>query len=224
MSILNKILFAALIACTLYGCSPRNVAFSTNNFSSPSFYQSLPAILNKDLRIDSVMIYETTFEEKPYEGYYVIDYSEVNAKNDNNILHYKQFKGYYQKLYLLKLVTYPRDSITIYFSLKYNLFDQCIGFGPTYIGAMNENKKHIFFHGELYTRNKKNNYSLKKSRLPLALYMNAEAMIPGSYINIDKMIVEKSFELGNNVVIDIPRIFHDTAALRFEYIDTKKIK
>lgn len=212
------------MAGTLFGCSPRNIAFSTNNFSNPSFYQALPAILNKDVHPDSVIIYETTFEEKPYEGYYVIDYSEVNSKNDNNILHYKRFKGYYQKLYLLKLVTHPRDSITIYFSLKYNIFDQCIGFGPTYIGTMDESKKLVFFNGEMYTRNKKNNYSLKKSRLPLALYMNAETMIPGRYINIDKMIVEKSFELGNNVVIDIPRIFHDSAALKFEYIDTRSIK
>ncbi len=213
-----------IVAGTLFGCSPRNIAFSTNNFSNPSFYQALPAILNKDVHPDSVIIYETTFEEKPYEGYYVIDYSEVNSKNDNNILHYKRFKGYYQKLYLLKLVTHPRDSITIYFSLKYNIFDQCIGFGPTYIGTMDESKKLVFFNGEMYTRNKKNNYSLKKSRLPLALYMNAETMIPGRYINIDKMIVEKSFELGNNVVIDIPRIFHDSAALKFEYIDTRSIK
>ncbi len=207
----------------LYGCSPRTIAFNTNNFSTASFYQALPTILNKNMQLDSVRIYETTFEEKPYEGYYVIDYSEVNAKNDKNILHYKQFKGYYQKLYLLKLVTYPKDSITIYFSLKYNVFDQCIGFGPTYIGAMDENRKLIFFNAELYTRNKKNNYSLKKSRLPLSLYMNASELIPGATINIDKMIVEKSFEIGNNVVIDIPRIFHDSAALKFDYVETKKI-
>ncbi len=207
----------------LYGCSPRNIAFSTNNFSTNSFYQALPTILNKNVRLDSVSIYEASFEEKPYEGYYVIDFSEVNAKNDKNILHYKPFKGYYQKLYLLKLVTYPRDSITIYFSLKYNVFDQCIGFGPTYIGTMDENRKLIFFNAELYTRNKKNNYSLKKSRLPLSLYMNASELTLGNTINIDKMIVEKSFEIGNNVVIDIPRIFHDSSALKFDFVETRKI-
>ena len=207
----------------LYGCSPRTIAFNTNNFSSPAFYQLLPTILNKNLRIDSVSIYQTTFEEKPYEGYYVIDYSEVNAKNDKNILHYKPFKGYYQRLYLLKLSTFPKDSITIYFSLKYNVFDQCIGFGPTYIGTIDENKKLVFFNAELYTRRKNKIYSLKKSRLPLALFMNASELVPGSYINIDKMIVEKSFEIGNNVVIDIPRIFNDSAALKFDFIETRKI-
>ena len=211
------------VSTLLYGCSPRNIAFSTNNFSSNSFYQALPTIINKPLRIDSVSIYETTFEEKPYEGYYVIDYSEVNAKNDKNILHYRTFKGYYQKLYLLKLITYPKDSITIYFSLKYNVFDQCIGFGRSYIGTMDENRKLIFFDAELYTRNKKNNYSIKKSRLPLSLFMDASEMTPGSTINIDKMIVEKSFEIGNNVVIDIPRIFHDSSALKFDFVETKKI-
>ena len=154
----------------------------------------------------------------------MIDYSEVNSRNDNNILHYKNFKGYYQKLYLLKLVTYPKDSVTIYFSLKYNSFDQCIGFGPSYIGNMDENRNLVYFNAELYPRNKKNNYSLKKVRIPLALFMNASKMIPGQYINIDKLIVEKSFEIGNNVVIDIPRIFHDSNALKFEYIDTRKIK
>ena len=223
MSVLNKILFAIVVTGLLYGCSPRRVAFSTDNFTKPSFYQSLPTILNKSLRIDSVITYETTFEEKPSEGYYVIDYSEVNARNDNNILHYKNFKGYYQKLYLLKLVTYPRDSITVYFSIKYNAFDQCIGFGPSYIGSMDESRNLIFFNAELYTRNKKNNYSLKKVRVPLALFMNASELLPGKYINVDKMIVEKSFEIGNNVVIDIPRIFHDSSALKFEYIDTRKI-
>jgi len=222
MSLLNKILFC-LVVGTLCGCSPRIVAFSTGNFTTNSFYQALPDILNKPLRIDSVNIYETTFEEKPYEGYYVIDYSEVNTKNDKNILHYKPFKGYYQKLYLLKLDTYPKDSITIYFSLKYNVFDQCIGFGPSYMGVMDENKKMVFFNMELYSRNKKNNYSLKKSRFPLALYMSASEMTARNTINIDKMIVEKSFEIGNNVVIDIPRIFHDSAALKFDYIETKKI-
>ena len=212
-----------IVLGALCGCSPRNVAFSTNNFTTNSFYQALPTILNKNFRIDSVNIYQTTFEEKPYEGYYVIDYSEVNAKNDKNILHYKPFKGYYQRLYLLRLVTYPKDSITIYFSLKYNVFDQCIGFGPSYIGTMDENRKLIFFNAELYPRNKKNNYSLKKSRFPLALFMDASELTPGSTINIDKMIVEKSFEIGNNVVIDIPRIFHDSAALKFDYVETKKI-
>jgi hypothetical protein len=224
MSTLNKILFLAVVASLFYGCSPRTIKFSTDNFTNPSFYQSLPLILNKNLRIDSVITYETTFEEKPYEGYYVIDYSEVNSRNDNNILHYKNFKGYYQKLYLLKLVTYPKDSVTIYFSIKYNAFDQCIGFGPSYIGTMDEKRSLIFFNAELYTRNKKNNYSLRKVRVPLALYMNVSELMPGSYINVDKMIVEKSFEIGNNVVIDIPRIFHDSAALKFEYIDARGIK
>ena len=224
MSTLNKILIAVVFSCLLYGCSPRNIAFSTDNFTNPLFYQSLPLILNKTLRIDSVITYETTFEEKPYEGYYVIDYSEVNSKNDNNILHYKTLKGYYQKLYLLKLVTYPRDSITMYFSIKYNAFDQCIGFGPSYIGIMDEKKNLVFFTMELYPRNRKNNYSLKKVRVPLALFMSASELFPGKYINIDKMIVEKSFEIGNNVVIDIPRIFHDSNALKFEYVDTRSIK
>ncbi len=223
MSLLNKILFCIVALVSLYGCSPRTVAFSTDNFSTSSFYQALPLILNKPLRIDSVTVYETTFEEKPYEGYYVIDYSEVNSKNDKNILHYKPFKGYSQRLYLLKLGTYPKDSIIIYFSLKYNVFNKCIGFGPSYLGTIDENRKLIFFYAELYPRNKKNNYSLKKSHLPLVLYMNASEMKPGSTINIDKMIVEKSFEIGNNVVIDIPRIFHDSAALKFDYVETKKI-
>ena len=115
----------------LVGCSPRIIPFNTSNFTNKSFYQEMHEILGKDLRIDSVLLYETTFEEKPYEGYYVIDYSEVNSENDKNILHYKPFKGFYQKLYLLKLITYPKDSVTIYFSLKYNAFDQCIGFGPS---------------------------------------------------------------------------------------------
>ncbi len=224
MSPLNKILFAVIATGLLYGCSPRKIAFSTDNFTNPLFYQSLPLILNKSLRIDSVTTYETTFEEKPYEGYYVIDYSEVNSRNDNNILHYKNFKGYYQKLYLLKLVTYPKDSVIMYFSIKYNAFGQCIGFGPSYIGTIDEKRNLLFFNAELYPRNKKNNYSLKKVRVPLALFMNASEILPGNCINIDKMIVEKSFEIGNNVVIDIPRIFHDSAALKFEYLDTRGIK
>ena len=53
--------------------------------------------------------------------------------------------------------------------------------------------------------------------------MSVSEMKPRNTINIDKMIVEKSFEIGNNVVIDIPRIFHDSAALKFDYIETKKI-
>jgi len=212
-----------MVVLAAYGCSPRNIAFSVNNFTGGSFYQAIPTIVDKELRIDSVIMYETTFEEKPYEGYYVIDYSEVNAQNDKNILHYKPFKGFYQKLYLLKLVTVPKDSIAIYFSLKYNAFDQCVGFGPSYIGWMDERKKAVVFNAELYTRNKKSVYSLKKSRLPLSLYMEADGMIPGQYINIEKMIVEKSFEIGNNVVIDIHRVFHDSSALKFTYYDTEKL-
>lgn len=223
MSILNKI-WPILLLGTLCGCSPKYIAFSTNNFSRSSFYQNIPDILNKRLRIDSVILYQVTFAEKPYEGYFVIDYSEVNAKNDNNILHYKPYKGCYQKLFLLKLVTVPKDSVTLYFSLKYNDFDECIGFGPTYIGAMDETQKLIYFNRELYTRNKKNEFSLKKSRLPLQLYMNASELVPGNTINIDKMIVEKSIEIGNNVVIDIPRIFNDPNALRFDYYDKQQIK
>src|ERR1700753_365100 len=108
---LNKILFPALFV-SLLGCSPKYIPFSTDNFAQRSFYQGMTDILNKNLYIDSVIIYQTTFTEKPYEGYYVIDYSEVNARNDKNILHYKPFKGNYQKLFLLKLITVPKDSVT----------------------------------------------------------------------------------------------------------------
>lgn len=207
---------------TVCACTPKIVPFSTSNFADSTFYQAIPQITNKNLRIDSVIIYETTFEEKPYEGYYVIDYSEVNAQNDKNILHYKPFKGFYQKLYILKLVTVPRDSITIYFSLKYNAFDQCVGFGPSYLGYTDEPKKSLYFYTELYTR-RKNFFNLRKSKQPLGLYMNADELIPYTDINIEKMIVEKSFEVGNNVVIDIHRLFRDSSALRFQYLSTQKI-
>lgn len=223
MSALIRILLV-LVMGAVAGCSPRFVHFNMDNFADPCFYQTLPYILNCDLRIDGVTIYQTTFAEKPYEGYYVIDYSEVNERNDKNILHYKPFKGYYQKLFLLNLATYPRDSLTIYFSLKYNCFDQCVGFGPAYLGRMDESRKLIYFSSELYTRSKKDFFYLRKGRLPLKLYMVATEIQPGVYINIDKLIVEKSFEIGNNVVIDIPRIFHDPCALKFEYLDTRMMR
>jgi hypothetical protein len=169
-------------------------------------------------------MYETTFAEKPYEGYYVVDYSEVNARNDKNILHYKDFKGFYQRLYIMRLVTEPKDSIAIYFSLKYNAYDQCVGFGPSYVGWMDDNRKSFFFFSELYVRNRKNQFALRKSRLPLGLYMNANEWVPDNYINIEKMVVEKSYEIGNNVVIDVARIFRDTAALKFMYLGKDKIE
>jgi len=184
----------------------------------------MPEILGKDLKLDSVIMYETTFEEKPYEGFYVVDYSEVNAQNDKNILHYKDFKGFYQKLYIMRLVTEPKDSIVIYFSLKYNAFDQCVGFGPSYIGWADDTRKSFYFFNELYTRDKKNQFALRKSRLPLGLYMNANEWIPGHTINIEKMVVEKSYEIGNNVVIDVARIFRDPAALKFNYLGAEKIE
>ncbi len=223
MSAFRHILFWIVVLTTAYGCSPRIIPFSCDNFADSTFYQAIPLITNKNVRIDSVNIYETTFEEKPYEGYYVIDYSEVNAQNDKNILHYKPFKGFYQKLYILKLVTMPRDSITIYFSLKYNAFDQCVGFGPSYLGYTDVSKKSLYFYNELYTR-RKSFFNLRKSKLPLGLYMNADELTPYNNINIEKMIVEKSFEVGNNVVIDIHRLFRDSSALRFQYLDGQKIK
>jgi len=222
MSVYKQILILAIII-TLCSCAPRNIPFNTGNLTQKSFYDALPLILNKDVHIDSVMLYETTFEEKPYEGYYIVDYSEVNALNDSNILHYKDFKGFYQKLYILKLVTEPNDSIVIYFSVKYNMFDQCVGFGPAYLGWIDEQKKLIYFYKELYTKSKKNLFSLRKSRQPLGLYMNANEMIPKDHINIEKMIVERSYEVGNNVVIDVEQIFRDPYALKFGYLGTQKI-
>lgn len=213
-----------LLFVAFSGCAPKNIPFSTDNFKQTGFYQALPQILNRNVKLDSVILYETTFEEKPYEGYYVVDYSEVNAQNDNNILHYKNFKGFYQRLYILKLITAPKDSIAIYFSLKYNAFDQCVGFGPSYIGWFDENKKSLYFFNEMYTRSKKNKFALRKSRLPLGLYMNANEMEPGKYINIEKMIVERSYEIGNNVVIDVPRLFRDPHALKFVYLGAEKVE
>jgi hypothetical protein len=220
----SKQILLLLAVTTLIGCAPKNILFSTSNFRERSFYAALPQILNKQLKIDSVILYETTFEEKPYEGYYVVDYSEVNAQNDKNILHYKNFKGFYQKLYIMQLVTQPRDSIAIYFSIKYNAFDQCVGFGPSYIGWIDQQKKSLYFFNEMYTRGKKGVYGLRKSRLPLGLYMNANEMTPGSSINIEKLIVERSYEIGNNVVIDVARIFRDPAALKFTYLGTQPIQ
>ncbi len=224
MSTFKKILNILLISAIITGCAPKNIPFSTSNFKHQSFYTVLPEILNKKLKIDSLVLYETTFEEKPYEGYYVVDYSEVNAQNEKNILHYKDFKGFYQKLYIMRLVTTPKDSIAIYFSLKYNAFDQCVGFGPSYIGWVDDRKKSIYFFNELYTKGKKNIYSLRKSRLPLGLYMNAKEWEPGKVINIEKMVVEKSYEIGNNVVIDVARIFRDPDALKFVYLGSEKIE
>ena len=224
MSTFKQIVIFLLVAITICGCAPKNIPFSTSNFKQQSFYAALPQILNKDLKLDSVILYETTFEEKPYEGYYVVDYSEVNAQNEKNILHYKDFKGFYQKLYIMRLVTHPRDSIALYFSIKYNAFDQCVGFGPSYIGWMDDNRKSFFFFSELYTKDKKNLFALRKSRLPLGLYMNANEWEPGKVINIEKMVVEKSYEIGNNVVIDVARIFRDSAALKFMYLGTEKIE
>jgi hypothetical protein len=137
---------------------------------------------------------------------------------------YKNFKGFYQKLYILKLVTEPRDSIAIYFSLKYNAFDQCVGFGPSYLGWWDEHKKLLYFYNELYTKSKKNVFALRKSRLPLGLYMTTNEMLPGKYINVEKMIVEKSYEIGNNVVIDVGQIFRDPAALKFKYVNSEKVE
>ena len=218
-----KVFGLAILLIFLGACSPRNIAFGDKDFTTGTFYQALPAILTKNVKIDSVIIYETTFEEKPYEGYYRIDYSEVNAENDKNILHYKPYKGYSQKLYILKLVTEPKDSIAIYFSLKYNPFGQCVGFGPSYVGFADETRSLLYFYKELYTRTKKNTFTLRKSKRALGLYMNANEMLPYNLINIDKMIVEKSFEVGNNVVIDVPLIFRDSAALKFRYLGTEKV-
>jgi hypothetical protein len=218
-----KYILIIAIVTTITGCAPRNIPFSTNNFKQSRFYNVLPQILERNIKLDSVILYETTFEEKPYEGYFVVDYSEVNAQNDKNILHYKDFKGFYQKLYILKFITEPKDSIAIYFSLKYNAFDQCVGFGPSYLGYIDEHKKSLYFYTELYTRSRKNIFALKKSRR-LRLYMNSNQWVPGAYINIEKMIVERSYEIGNNVVIDIPRIFRDTAALKFVYLGAQKME
>lgn len=223
MSPSNSIFLASLLLL-LAGCAPKNIPFSDSNLAKSNFYDAIPLVLNRPLRIDSVILYETTFEEKPYEGYYIVDYSEVNAQNDKNILHYKNFKGFYQKLYIMQLVTVPRDSIVIYFSLKYNMFDQCVGFGPSYLGLMDRNKKLIYFFMELYTRSKKNVFALRKSRMPLGLYMDANELDPYKSINIEKMIVERSYEVGNNVVIDVDQIFRDPNALKFMYQGTQQVK
>ena len=223
MSVSNT-LVSVLLLLLLAGCAPKNIPFNSSNLGKSEFYNALPLMLNRPFKIDSVILYETVFEEKPYEGYYIVDYSEVNAQNDKNILHYKNFKGFYQKLYIMQLVTEPKDSIVIYFSLKYNMFDQCVGFGPSYLGFLDQQKKLMYFYMELYTRSKKNLFSLRKSRQPLSLYMNANELQPYQLINVEKMIVEHSYEVGNNVVIDIDQIFRDPNALKFIYKGTEQVK
>ena len=213
-----------ILLSILAGCSPKIIPFSTADFAEKDFYREMPLILDNAVRIDSVAIYEATFAEKLFEGYYVIDYSDVNVKNTRDQLRYKPYKGYSQKLYLLKLITYPRDSVMVYFSLKYNQFDQCIGFGPSYLGKLNEDRKNLFFYNELYTRTRKDDFYLRKHKLRLSLYMNAPELFERNFINIDKMIVEKSFEIGNNVVIDVKQLFRDTTALKFDYIGTLEVK
>ena len=68
---------------------------------------------------------------------------------------------------------------------------------------------------------------------PIAIWVNdamttvfstANEMTPGHEINIEKMIVEQSFEIGNNVVIDIPRVFRDSSALKFTFYRREKVK
>ncbi|MEJ7740466.1 MAG: hypothetical protein WKF97_23870 [Chitinophagaceae bacterium] len=207
------------------GDRKRRLALVFDELMKPSFFKEIPDIAQntiprkKYIEIDSIIIYRTSFSEKLVESNNAIEYAFVNDSSKTDVVKYKQFEGYFQHLYLLHLITKPKnENAVIYMTVKYDADGECIGFGPSYYGYLDTYHDQIKFTTALKLIKKKDiEYQLSRINSSNSMLFIAPLIKPGLPINIQKIVYDKRHKVGlqQSRVYTVAKIFKDPTALKF---------
>jgi hypothetical protein len=225
-----------VLCCTFifYGCIeskyPLNI-ISTLNERPESFLQQLPGIGKMKYAGMTIKQKATTVQV------YAASFKEMNIEKDNLLV-----DGFMQNLYLLKYnFTCKSGSdelpvvAVVFLSFKYRQEVKgtgtgiyCTGPGPAYWGVVNDG--YISFDSVVnINKAKGNRYYLKmakhkRNQIFNLLFMPAgfsdAVPVAGSFLNFTKIVRMGTNRIGGvkPVVFNIPEIFKDSNALRFNYV------
>lgn len=159
-----KSLLLCLIILQYCSCSQTRKAFSYENdiAANDSLFYPLPeaiaALSNQAAdSITSIHFYKTAFDERLVERNNILERSLMNTESRQPYADYKQVIGTSQHLYLAVLETAPQNTrACVFFSIKYNEDEECIGFGPAYLGRVDKSLDKIEFRIALHPKRTKN--------------------------------------------------------------------
>jgi hypothetical protein len=224
---------------------------TTLNKNAKSFFNQLPGINGKPYNKQAIKVnattlevYKASFSETTIEKDNLLEITELNSNSDHPIVSYWNTDGFTQYLYLLKYdftCNASGDDLTytavVFLSFRYMPiaaapFTKCTGPGPLYWGVLNDD--HISFDSVLTIKNvktgpyltankanRKNHFNL----LFMPVVFSDQAETNGDSINIKKIVRTDHNKVGGKkpLVFNIREIFHDSLAMRFDYINTIKL-
>jgi hypothetical protein len=225
---------------------------STLNERSESFLQQLLGIgkmkyagMPVKQKATIVEVYAASFKEMNIEKDNLLEVAEFNTTTKRPTANYLQVDGFMQNLYLLKynfICTSGNDEIpvtaVVFLSFKYRQEVNgtgiyCTGPGPAYWGVVSDN--YISFDSVVnINKARGKRYYLKMARhkrnqIFNLLFMPANfsdaAPAAGDFLNFTKIVRMGTNRIGGvkPVVFNIPEIFKDSNAMRFNYFKSIKL-
>jgi hypothetical protein len=225
---------------------PLNIT-STLNERPESFLQQLPGIgkmqyagMAVKQKATAVQVYAASFKEMNIEKDNLLEVAEFNTGTKRPTANYLQVDGFMQNLYLLKYNFNCKSGsdelpvvAVVFLSFKYRQEVNgtgvyCTGPGPAYWGVVNDG--YISFDSVVnINKAKGSRYYLKmakhkRNQIFNLLFMPANfsdaVPVAGSFLNFTKIVRMGTNRIGGvkPVVFNIPEIFKDSNALRFNYV------
>jgi hypothetical protein len=196
----------------------------------------------------AVEIYRAVFKETTIEKDNLLEITAMNEKSEYPVATYAETDGFMQHMYLLKYNFVYKSgredvpaSAVVFLTLRYRQqvdspFVYCTGPGPAYWGTINETDtyNYISFDSVLHLQQKQQQFYIKTDKRKKNKFFNLLFM-PVNFVETpdanNSIVIEKIVRMGNNriggtkpIVFNIPVIFKDSNALRFDYVTTVTIK
>jgi hypothetical protein len=224
----------------LFSCANRDVSKTAEYLHQENFYTSGKKIsINKPGnriqiadtgKLNILKYYEVTFTEHYTVKNNLLEVTESNELEAKNQIPYIDLKGYFQKLFLIKVDVNDsgKNPYFIYYSIKYNSSSQPIAMGKTYLGQRdniyyNDNKcmYRIVFKEEMIFKNGKEKkfterYKLKPVAAPMIFYADS-ADFTDEYILVNTIILHGANKIGGtkHLVYPIAETLGSKEALKF---------
>ncbi len=225
---------------------PLNIT-STLNERPESFLQQLPGIgkmqyagMPVKQKATTVEVYAASFKEMNIEKDNLLEITEFNTTTKRPTANYLLVDGFMQNLYLLQynfICTSGNNEIpvtgVVFLSFKYRQQADgasiyCTGPGPAYWGVVIDN--YISFDSVVnINKAKGNKYYLKMAKhkrnqifnlLFIPVSFSDALPAAGDFLNFTKIVRMGTNRIGGTkpVVFNIPEIFKDSNAMRFNYV------
>lgn len=220
----------------LSACMQQRVSFVFNEDIDKAFFAPVVSELQKlkpETRIDglgSISVYQAAYKETYIEDNHLLEWSELHDNSTIPRASYYKMRGSATRLYLFKLNTQPQDvKGVVFLSAKFDSENECLGFGPAYIGLLNPEQEVATFTSDFIL--KETAEALKMVVLKRQVRREGVMFYSKDFgrkeTNTSPISVEKVIQLDPNklggfkpVVFDVKEILRDKNAMLFHFIKT----